>query len=368
MNILVINWQDIKNPYSGGAEVHLHQFFSSFAKRGHKVTLLCSSHKGLPDFEEIDGIRVIRKGNRWIFNFQVPFFFKSLLKNEDFDVIVEDVNKLPFFLRFFTKKPIIVVTHHFFDRVIFQETNPLFGLYVFLFEKLFFKFYKHFPAITVSKSTYEEMVRHGFLPTKVSIVYNALDLNFFTPGNKSDRPLIVYLGRLKKYKRIDLFLKVIKFLIERYPELELDVAVVGDGDARPQLESLTQKLGLGKCVRFLGFVSEREKVEILKRAWVIVNTSPKEGWGIVVMEAQACGTPAVVFNSPGLREAVKDGETGYIVPYGELEIMADRIREILVDSELRERLSKNARKWAEEFELSKLQETFYKKFFELLSK
>ncbi|MEO0241988.1 MAG: glycosyltransferase family 4 protein, partial [candidate division WOR-3 bacterium] len=238
---------------------------------------------------------------------------------------------------------------------------------VFLFEKLFFKFYKHFPAITVSKSTYEEMVRHGFLPTKVSIVYNALDLNFFTPGNKSDRPLIVYLGRLKKYKRIDLFLKAIKILVERYPELEFDVAVVGDGDARPQLESLTQKLGLGKYIRFLGFVSEREKVEILKRAWVIVNTSPKEGWGIVVMEAQACGTPAVVFNSPGLREAVKDGETGYIVPYGKLEIMADRIREILVDSELRERLSKNARKWAEEFELSKLQETFYKNFFELLS-
>lgn len=366
MNILVVNWQDIKNPYSGGAEVHLHQFFSFFSKKGHKVTLLCSSHKDLPEFEEIDGIRIIRRGNRWIFNLQVPFILKSLLKREDFDVIVEDVNKLPFFLRFFTKKPIIVITHHFFGKVIFQETNPIFGFYVFFFEKLFFRFYREMPAITVSRSTYEEMVRHGFLPSKVSIVHNALDLNFFTPGKKSDKPLIVYLGRLKKYKRIDLFLKAIKILTERYPELEFEVVVVGEGDARPQLEKLSEKLGLNRYVNFLGFVPEAKKAEILMKSWVIVNTSPKEGWGIVVMEAQACGTPAVVFNSPGLREAVKDGETGFVVPFGELEILADRVRQILVDTELREKLSRNARKWAEEFELSKLRETFYNKFFELL--
>ncbi len=364
MKILIVNWQDIKNPYSGGAEVHLHQFFSYFVKLGHSVTLLCCSHKNLPEEEVIDGIRVLRRGNRWIFNFQVPFFVKRILKEEDFDVIVEDVNKLPFFLHFFFKKPIVVITHHFFGKVIFQETNPIFGLYVFLFEKLFFLTYRSLPVITVSKSTLQDMVSNGFPESNLRIVYNAIDTSFYRPGDKEKEPYVVYLGRLKRYKRIDLFLKVVKLLKEKYPDLSFKVDIVGDGDARDPLENLAKELSVNEIVNFRGFVSEEEKADTLSRAWVIINTSPKEGWGIVVMEAQASATPAVVFDSPGLREAVKDGETGFIVPFGDLEKMVEKIYMILSDSTLRMNLSQNARKWAEEFELPKLQADFYQKFLE----
>ncbi len=366
MKILLINWQDLKNPFGGGAEVHLHQFFSSFVLKGHSVTLLCSSFKGLPaeDFE--DGIRIIRKGNRWIFNFLVPFYLKELLSKEDFDVIVEDVNKIPFFTRFFVKKPIIVITHHFFGSVIFQETNPLFGLYVYIFEKLFFKLYKGLPIITVSESTKEEMVKNGIPSTKITVVYNAVKLDFFKPGEKSDVPFILYLGRLKKYKRIDFFLRIIKELIDRYYQGPLKVEIVGNGDAREGLEKLCVQLGLENVVKFTGYVSEDEKAKKLRESWVLINTSPKEGWGIVVMEAQASGTPALVFDSPGLREAVVHEKTGYVVPFGDVEKVAFYVDKLIRDGGLRERMAEAARKWAEEFDIVKLREQFYHIFVDLL--
>ncbi|MDI6851297.1 MAG: glycosyltransferase family 4 protein [bacterium] len=366
MKILVVNWQDLAHPLSGGAEVHLHQFFSYFVEKGHSVTLLCSSYKGLSGFDEKDGIRIIRKGNRFLFNFLVPFYVRSLLKSEDFDVIVEDVNKIPFFLRFFVKKPIIVVTHHFFGKVIFQETNPLFGLYVYLFEKLFFKTYRRLPIITVSESTKEEMVKHGISDCSIKVVYNAVNLNFFRPGKKSEIPFILYLGRLKKYKRIDFFIKSIKVLRDEYYSGPLKVEIVGDGDARKGLEELVKKYGLSDVVKFTGYVSENVKSEKLRSAWLVINTSPKEGWGIVVMEAQASGTPVIVFDSPGLREAVKNNFSGFVVPFGNIDLVAQKAYEVISREDLRNRLSEGARKWAEEFDISVLREKFYSTFFEFL--
>ncbi len=366
MKILVINWQDLKNPLSGGAEVHLHQFFSYFAKKGHEVTLLCSSFNGASSEDFYDGIRIIRRGNRFLFNFLVPFYLKSLLKREDFDVIVEDVNKIPFFTRFFIKKPVIVITHHFFGPIIFQETNFLFGLYVYIFEKLFFKLYRGLPIITVSHSTKEEMVKNGIPEDFIRVVWNAVKIDYFKPGVKSEIPFVIYLGRLKKYKRIDLFLESIKILREKYYQGPLRVEIVGDGDAKKVLEKQVQGLGLKDLIKFTGFVPEEVKALKLREAWVIVNTSPKEGWGIVVMEAQASGTPAIVFDSPGLREAVVNGETGYVLPFGDVEEVARKITEIVGNESLRLELSKGARNWAEKFELNSLQDKFYQTFLELL--
>jgi len=367
MKILVINWQDLKNPLSGGAEVHLHQFFSYFVYKGHSVTLLCSSFRGAEREDVQDVIRIIRRGHRQFFNFLVPFYLKQLLSTEDFDIIVEDVNKIPFFTRYFTKKPIVVITHHFFGRVIFQETNPLFGLYVYLSERLFYKLYRGLPIITVSESTREELVKNGMPEASISVVYNAVDVDFFKPGEKSALPFVLYLGRLKRYKRIDLFLKTVKIFREKYYSGHLRVEIVGDGDAKKELEKLVVELGLGDLVKFTGFVSEEEKARKLREAWLIVNTSPKEGWGIVVMEAQASGTPAIVFNSPGLREAVRHGETGFIVPFGEVENIAVLMRKLVEDRDLRERLSSNARMWAEKFRIDQLRKEFYETFLKQVS-
>jgi glycosyltransferase involved in cell wall biosynthesis len=102
-------------------------------------------------------------------------------------------------------------------------------------------------------------------------------------------------------------------------------------------------------VEFRGFVSEDEKLELFRRAWVHVLTSPKEGWGITNLEAAACGTPTVASDSPGLRDSVLEGETGFLVPHGDVARLAGRIRALVQEPELRERLGRTAHAFAQRF-------------------
>jgi glycosyltransferase involved in cell wall biosynthesis len=133
----------------------------------------------------------------------------------------------------------------------------------------------------------------------------------------------------------------------RHPTARLEIA--GAGDYRPALEQLAASLDLGERVRFLGRVSEDEKLRLLRRAWALVFASPKEGWGITNLEAAACGTPVVASNSPGIRESVKHGETGYLVPHGDVPAMAAAMTKIASDAALVARLGAQARTFAETF-------------------
>ncbi len=347
MKILVINWQDIRNPLAGGAEVHLHNVFGRLARRGHEVTVLVSNFEGGESETELDGMHIVRRGSRNTFNYVVPFAVRKLLREQRFDIVVEDLNKLPFYASLYTSLPVVALVHHLFGKVIFQETNPVFGTYVYLFEKSIPLLYRHIPFIAVSRSTKEDLVRGGIPEEKVAVIYNGLSEIYRPSGMKTERPTILYLGRLKRYKRGDLVLKCMPEIRKRVPDVTLNVA--GDGDGRPELEHTARELGLGDCVNFLGFVSEEEKVRLLQESWVLVNTSPKEGFGLVSLEAQACGTPVVVYDAPGLRESLEPDESGFLVDYGDSQALTERIVAVLTDKPLRERLAQGALAWARNF-------------------
>ena len=112
---------------------------------------------------------------------------------------------------------------------------------------------------------------------------------------------------------------------------------------------MARSLDLGDRVRFLGFVSEEEKVALLRRAWTVVFASPKEGWGITNLEAAACGTPVVASNSPGIRESVRDGETGLLVPHGDVTALRDAIASLLASPLLVDQMGSAGRRFAEGF-------------------
>ncbi len=344
--LLVINWQDPEHPLAGGAEVHFRELFSRLVQQyGYEVTLLACSFPGAAPETELDGIRILRRGSRNTFNFVVPWVYRRELSHEPFDLVIEDLNKIPFYTRFYVSQPKLALLHHFFGRTIYQETNPLFATYVYLTERSVPKLYRGIPFVSVSQSTKEDLVRHGIPERDVTVIYNGVS-PFYQPSDEEfERPTLLYLGRLKKYKRVDQVFQVFQRVREELPDAQL--IVVGDGDARPGLMSLAQSMGLAPAVRFTGFVSEEEKREYLQKSWVILNTSPKEGFGLVVLEAQACGTPAVVLDSPGLRETVRPGETGYIV--STLAEMAERTLRILRDPALRARLRQAAVAWARTF-------------------
>jgi glycosyltransferase involved in cell wall biosynthesis len=155
----------------------------------------------------------------------------------------------------------------------------------------------------------------------------------------------VYLGRLKRYKRVDL-------IIRAFAEVNISGArleIAGAGDERAELERLAASLDLSGRVGFLGRISEVEKLALLRRAWSLVFTSPKEGWGITNLEAAACGTPVVASNSPGIRESVKDGETGYLVPHGDVPALARAMQRIGTAPDMVKTLGSAARRFAESF-------------------
>jgi glycosyltransferase involved in cell wall biosynthesis len=351
MKILIINWQDIRNPFAGGAEVHLHEVFSRIAQAGHEVTLYCSTFPGAAGEETIDGIRVIREGGRDLFNYRVPLAYLRRLSRQGFDIVIDDMNKIPFFTPLYVREPLYGITHHLFDTSIFRETNVLVAIYVYLMEQAAVWLYrlKGIPFIVGSPSTQTEMMAHGFRGDDVTVVNYAVNHALYrrTGVPRSPTPLIGYIGRLKKYKSIEQLLRALPAVLAQVPDLRL--VVIGEGDDRGRLESISRALGLASTVEFTGYVTDEKKVELLQHIWFKVTTSSKEGWGLTVLEANACGTAVIASNVQGLRDAVKDGETGLLYTYGDVKELAQKIIQLVRDESLRDSLSANAVRWAQSF-------------------
>lgn len=345
MRILIINWRDIRNPEAGGAEVHLHETFSRIAAAGHQVALLCCRFPGASENDCLDGIEIIRFGGKWTFNLAVPWYYRRHLAHRAFDVVIEDINKIPFLLPWFVKDtPVMVLLHHLFGTTFYRQINPLPATYLYLMERLIPWVYRRCPFEVVSESCRDELVGMGVPADMISVVHNGLDAGIIdapaAPEGK-EAGLIVYLGRLKKYKNVDHLIQAMAIVRDEVPGARLVVA--GTGDRRPALETLTRSLDLEEAVEFAGYVSESEKIRLLSRAEVAANPSSKEGWGISVIEANARGTPVVATHVAGLRDAVVDGETGLLTPLGDRKAMARALTGLLRDGEERERLARNAR-------------------------
>jgi glycosyltransferase involved in cell wall biosynthesis len=352
MRILIFNWQDWKNPLSGGAEVHLHEIFSRVAKLGHEVTLFCSSFDGAPSEEVVDGIRVIREGGRSLFNFHVVWRYLLRFRRRQYDVVIDDMNKIPFYTPLYVREPLAVIVHHFFAESIFKEVPFPVALYVYLAENLGAAIcrWKRACMLVVSPSTQKELVEREFRSEDIEYAYNCVDHDVHYPSGvpRSPVPLVGYFGRLKKYKSADHLLRA--FVIARKEIPDLKLVFIGEGDHRLALERLAHELGVRADVRFTGFVSEEEKVKRLQEVWFTVNTSAKEGFGLTVIEANACGTPVVGSDVPGLRDAIRDNETGLLYEYGNIDDLVQKIVMLARDQLLRDRLSRNAITWARTFD------------------
>jgi glycosyltransferase involved in cell wall biosynthesis len=196
--------------------------------------------------------------------------------------------------------------------------------------------------VVVSESTKQELVEKGIPESGIDIVYNAVDHTMYKPSlePKPTEPLIGYVGRIKRYKKIDYLLEALTIVLKHFPGTRLMLA--GSGDYLPSLVSLAARLHISDRVEFMGFVSEEAKIAMLQRAHVVVNPSSKEGWGVTVIEANACGTPVIASDVQGLRDAVVDGKTGFLVPFGDVDGFARRMLEVLSNKELRKSLSDEA--------------------------
>ncbi len=347
LRIAVVNWQCRDNPLAGGAEIHLHEIFGRLSSMGHEVVLLCGGWPGAPARATLDGIDVHRVGTRASFPFLARRYWHSHLATRPFDVVVEDINKVPLYTPTWRTPKLVGLVPHLFGGTAFQELAAPLAAAVWLAERPLPWFYRHHAFQAISESTRDDLVSRGVSRESIRVIFPGIDATHYTPDQafRSSRPLFAYLGRLKKYKGVDLVIRA--FAAADIADSTLEVA--GAGEFRPDLERLAGTLGVGNRVRFLGRIDETEKIALLRRAWATLFASPKEGWGITNLEAAASGTPVIASNSPGIRESVRHGETGFLVPHGDVAAMAAHMRNLSGERTLVEHLGIAARRFAEGF-------------------
>lgn len=347
MRILILNWRDPSHPWAGGAEVFLYELAKRWIAAGHQITWYSSRHPSQDRFEQNAGFRFIRSGGFFSVFLKAPLDYLVKLAGR-FDVVLDSANGIPFFTPLYSSTPRIALVHHVHKQVFYHELPHALASIANLLEQYAAPLiYRNTRFITVSESSRQALIENGISAAHIDLIYNGVDCERYQPGEKSATPLMVYLGRLRHYKSVDTAIRTLPALTKSFPGLRFSIA--GSGPATADLRALATELGVIDQVQFCGRVSEDEKITLLQRAHVVVNPSLKEGWGLTVLEANACGTPVVGADVPGLRDSIRHRQTGYLVPYGDHEAMAEAIATLLAHPEQRREMEARALEWGRQF-------------------
>jgi len=349
LDILLVNWQDLQNPLAGGAEIHLFELFHRLAARGHRIRLVCSGFEGAPAQATVQGLSVTRVSSRYGFALHGRSAVRRAIAERRPDVVVEDINKVPLYLPSLDPTlPFLALVPHLFGTTAFLELPAPLAAAVWASELGIPRGYRRAGFHAISESTRDDLVKRGVAHDRIRVIHPGVDTEYFTPDGGATRtrsPTFLYVGRLMRYKGIGTAVRGLALARRSRPDLRLDIA--GVGVFRPDLERLVTTLGLTDAVTFRGRVSEDEKRGLLRSTWANVLPSAKEGWGITVMEAAACGTPSLASDRPGLRDSVRHEQTGYLVPHGDSDALAARMLALAEDPSAVARLGRAARLQAE---------------------
>ena len=338
MKVLILNRRCIKHPEKGGAEKFTMEIAKELAARGYQVEWFSSKPSHVSSEEILDGVKFIRKGNE--LTTHIYGFFYAFKKQNY--IIIDEFNGIGYFTFFFKNSFLFI--HQLYEEFWNVELGA-FGYIPRLLEKMLLRFYKNKPTITVSGSTSKDLKRLGF--KKVHIVHNGLDTRFISRNSKKDKNLhLLYLGRLKKTKNPEDALRV--FLRIKKEINNAKISVIGNGPLR---KSLVKKYGNINGINFLGYVDEKEKYEILSAAHLILVPSIREGWGQVVIQANAVGTPALGYKVAGLKDSIINGKTGFLVENH--EEMAQKVIYLWRNKKVYQDLSRYAIEWAKQFSWKK---------------
>ena len=339
MKILILNWRDIKNPRAGGAEVLTHELAKGWVTAGHEVTFFSSFFKGAKKRENVDGVNIIRAGNAISVYWQAYSYYKKEFKGK-FDLIVDEINTIPFFSNIYAKEKVICHINQLAKEVWFYESVFPVSLFGYLIEPFLIKSYNNNDVITISNSTKDDLINLGFKENRISLIPMGIE---FKPLNslpeKEELPTLIYVGRLKKSKRVHHIIEAYKLAKAKQPNLKL--WIVGNGDAAYK-SSLYKVAKEEAGIKFFHNLNNKDKLRLMSLAHLIVVASVREGWGLIVTEANAMGTPALTYDVPGLRDSNKDGLTGFVCKENNPKCLSDEIIRFFDDQKLICKLSEQA--------------------------
>lgn len=338
----MLAWRDLDDDEAGGSEVHAHSIASIWTQSGLRVTMRTSHAAGRPPVAVRTGYAVSRRGSRYSV-FPRAAASEVLGRMGPCDGLVEIWNGVPFLSPLWWRGPSVVWLHHVHGVMWTQTMGAVGRAGILLEERLAPPFYRRRPIVTLSPSSKDELVGDlGFREDAVTVIPPGTN-PFFTPGGeRSATPLLVAVGRLTPVKDFPRLVRV----AARARELAgdgpggLELVVVGEGYSRPEIEAEVDRVGGRGWVHLPGRVSDDELLDLYRRAWLATSASTREGWGMTLTEAAACGTPAVASDIPGHADAVAAGRSGLLAHSD--EDLAAAIAKVVTDPGLRAELSAGA--------------------------
>jgi glycosyltransferase involved in cell wall biosynthesis len=349
---LILNWRDIKSPLAGGAEVVTHEIAKRWAEQGHDVTLFASDFPGARKAELVDGVRVVRGGGRVSVPYHAWKHYKDCFRGR-YDIVIEEHNGLvPWFCKHYVHEPVVVLRHQNgrgFERfepkdsIEHYELPSALGVFAYILEPWSLRYQKGLPILVMSESTKKDFLDLGFEEDDLTVIPEGTgSVPLPAPAKKEGTPTIIYVGRLKRSKRVDHILRAVSHVRTVLPDVQLWIVGSGDPAYERELKELAGEIGISKNTKFLGHVTDKERDSLMARAHVLVMASVREGWGLVVTEAAAQWTPAVGYDVAGLRDSISDGKTGLLAKNGDPVALGKSLVRVLSDVELREGLAKAA--------------------------
>lgn len=347
MNILVLNWRDLKHPKAGGAEIVTHEHAKRWVQAGHQVTWISSGfHRGKPK-EIIDGIRIVRI-------FGLPVYLGAALyytrNRKSFDFIVDEAHGLPFFTCLYVDKPKVLFIHEIAGNI-WDAMYPFPINYLGKsFEKIILGLYKNVTCWTDAPSTMTELASYGIAKQHcIAIPCPITNAALAVLPKKTGVFTCMSVGRLVPMKRVEDSILSFSFLCKKGHDARLWIVGGGSKAYTSKLRSLVEDLDVSSRVKFWGRVSEKKKIDLMRQAHVLMHTSIKEGWGLVVLEAASQGTPSVVYDVPGLRDTVRHNETGIVVKINNPSNMTEEIDKLIQNQPLYAKLQTEGLVWSKSF-------------------
>jgi glycosyltransferase involved in cell wall biosynthesis len=342
----VVAWRDLDDPEAGGSEIHANEVLSRWAAAGVDVRLWTSRVDGAAREVERAGYSVTRVAGRY------AVFPRTALRGltgriGSGDGMVEIWNGMPFLSPLWSHRPRAVFLHHVHAEMWQMVLSRALARVGHTVEHVVAPpFYRHQPIVTLSESSKREIIeRLGFSSDQITVAPPGIDPRFSVGGAKAPEPLVVTVGRLVPVKRFGWFIDAMAKLRAEHPDLR--AVVVGEGYERPALEAQVRAADAEEWLSLPGRLGDQELVDLYRRAWLVVSTSVREGWGMTLTEAGACGTPAVATRIAGHEDAVSHGESGLLVDT--MDDVVTAAAAILSDDQLRGRLGEGAVRTAERF-------------------
>jgi len=356
MKILLLNWKDIRNPAAGGAEIVAFQIAQRLVQQGHSVTFFARTFPQAPSTENSQGIRVIRQGG--LFSVYVCAWWHYHRLAVKPDLVIDMVNTLPWFTPWYVpRQQRLLYVNQLAAEVFFYHLPPLLSWLAYLSERLLYLSYQTTSVVCISKSTKKDLCSIGLPAENIHVYPLGIDHRQYYPSEEKEAfPLFVFVGRLVKMKRAETCIEAMRIVADRYPHAKL--VILGQGPEKQSLQSSIHKLRLDQNVSLLSnndsIGNEEDKVHFLQKSWALLLPSVKEGWGMVVIEAAASGTPSIVSNVSGLKDSVINRKTGLVgSPLPTPQELAHLMLEIIEQPSLREDLSRGALAWSKKFSWEK---------------